>query len=162
MHLIFQEDDQTQQQQERSIVSFHCIDQGKSKEFNKNKNFVKYPGLSQQVLKSLPVDRLKEMQTSHYNKMIELEPPRGNFFCGQKHSNKDGIFAMESRKKCPDNSFQLDRIMKMSKPSSDPKTLHGTPVFAEKGYFEEESLDIGVKNNVKKVNVVTLTVFYVN
>ena len=50
----------------------------------------------------------------------------------------------------------------MSKPASDPKKLHGTPVFKEKGYFEEESLDIGDKNNVLKANVPTLSVFYVN
>ena len=50
----------------------------------------------------------------------------------------------------------------MTKNTSDHKTLHDIPAFAKKDYFEEESLDIGDKNNVLKVNVPTLTVFYVN
>ena len=70
---------------------------------------------------------------------------------------------MESRNRGSDNSFQVDHLLKMTKNTSDYKTLHGTPIFAEKGYFEEESLNIGDKNNVLKVNLPRLTVFfYVN
>ena len=50
----------------------------------------------------------------------------------------------------------------MTKFNSDHKTFHDTPVFAKKVYFEEESFDIGDENNVLKVNVPTLTVFYLN
>ena len=35
-------------------------------------------------------------------------------------------------------------------------------MFKEPGYFEEESLDIGLKNNCKKVNVPNLTAYYIN
>ena len=41
-----------------------------------------------------------------------------------------------------DNSFHVDSLLKIKKKPSDHKTLHGTPVFAEKGYFKEESLGI--------------------
>ena len=58
--------------------------------------------------------------------------------------------------------LMVDHLIKMTKSNSNHKTLHGTPVFAEKGYFEEESLDIGDKNNVLKVSVPTVTAFYVN
>ena len=50
----------------------------------------------------------------------------------------------------------------MTKSNSDHKTFHDIPVFAKKVDFEEESIDIGDKNNVSKFNVPTLTVFYVN
>ena len=50
----------------------------------------------------------------------------------------------------------------MTKSNSDYKTFHDIPVFAKKVDFEEESIDIGDKNNVSKFNVPTLTVFYVN
>ena len=63
---------------------------------------------------------------------------------------------MESRKRSSDNCFQADRLLKMSKNTSDYKTLHDTPVFTEKFYFEEESLDIGDKNNILKVSIPTL------
>ena len=69
---------------------------------------------------------------------------------------------MESRKRGSSNSFQVDRLLKMTKNTSGHKTLHGTPVFAEKRYFQEESLDIGDKNIVLKVNVPTFTIFYMN
>ena len=39
--------------------------------------------------------------------------------------------------------------------------MHGTPLFKEPGYFEEESLDIGKKTNCKKVNIPNLTVYYI-
>ena len=69
---------------------------------------------------------------------------------------------MKSRKRGSDNSFQVDRLLKMTKNTSGHKTLHRTPVFAEKRYFQEESLDIGDKNIVLKVNVPTFTIFYMN
>ena len=40
--------------------------------------------------------------------------------------------------------------------------MHGTPYFKVQGYFEEENLDIGERNNCKKVNIPCLTVFGVN
>ena len=53
--------------------------------------------------------------------------------------------------------------MKCSKPAQpvQAKKLHGTPLFKEPGYFEEESLDIGMKTNCKKVNIPNLTVYYI-
>ena len=39
--------------------------------------------------------------------------------------------------------------------------MHGTPLFKEPGYFEEECLDIGMKTNCKKVNIPNLTVYYI-
>ena len=54
--------------------------------------------------------------------------------------------------------------MKCRKPAQPVQTkkLHGTPLFKEPVYFEEESLDIGQENNCKKVNVPNLTFYYVN
>ena len=54
--------------------------------------------------------------------------------------------------------------MKCRKPAQpvQAKKLHGTPLFKEPVYFEEESLDIDQENNCKKVNVPNLTVYYVN
>ena len=82
MYSIFQDDErqQQQQQQKRGIISFELIDWSKFCDFNKKNNFAKYTGLPQQVLKILPVDRLKDMQTSYYNMMFELENPRNYFF----------------------------------------------------------------------------------
>ena len=83
MYSIFQDDElqqQQQQQQKRGIISFELIDCSKFCDFNNKNNFAKYTGLPQQVLKILPVDRLKDMQTSYYNMMFELENPRNPFF----------------------------------------------------------------------------------
>ena len=79
------------------------------------KNVGKYIGLPQQLLKTLPVDTLKSMQPSCYNKMNELENPMNAFF-GDNHS--DEILAMKSRKRGSDNSFQVDRLLKMTKNTS--------------------------------------------
>ena len=54
--------------------------------------------------------------------------------------------------------------MKCSRPSANEqvKKLHGTPYFKVKGCFVEENLDIGERNNCKKVNLPCLTVFGIN
>ena len=54
--------------------------------------------------------------------------------------------------------------MKCSRPSVNKqvKKLQGTPYFKVKGYFEEDNLDIGERNNCKKVNIPCLTVFGIN
>ena len=128
MYSIFQDDKLQKQQQERGIISFELIDWSKFCNFNKRNNFAKYTGLPQQVLKTLPVDRLKDMQISHYDKMFELEKTR-NFLFREEHSDK--IFAMERRNRGSDNSFQVDHLIKMTKSNSDRKILYGTPVFVE-------------------------------
>ena len=79
------------------------------------------------------------------------------FFFREDYSNE--ISAMKSRKRGFDNSFHVDRLLKVMKKTSDCKTLHSTTFLAEKDCFEEESLDIGDKNNVLKVNVSTFVYF---
>ena len=62
-----------------------------------------------------------------------------------------------------DNSFQPDRIMKSSKPSSPTvlKLLNGTTCFKQKSYFEQLYFEIGTRNNCPKSNLPPLTIFYI-
>ena len=58
--------------------------------------------------------------------------------------DRDEAVTNKSRKRGVDNSFQFDRIMKSSKPSSPtfPKLLNSTAYFEQKGYFEQLYIDI--------------------
>ena len=94
--------------------------------------------------------------------MLDKEAKESLFDVGS--TNKDEYVTAESRKRSVDNNFQIDRIMKCSRPSATKqvKKLHGTPYFKVKGYFEEANLNIGERNNCKKANIPCLTVFGIN
>ena len=76
--------------------------------------------------------------------------------------NRDEIITYKSRKKSADNSFQVDRIMKASRPSdySSQALLNGVSYFLKKGFFEQSILAIAGRNNCPKVNIPTYTIFY--
>ena len=97
----------------------------------------------------------------YYNNMINKEAKESLFDVGSSNSNNSITF--ESRKRGSDNKLE-HIIMKCSRPSPNKqvKKLHGTPYFKVKGYFKEENLDIGERNNCKKVNIPCLTVFGIN
>ena len=63
--------------------------------------------------------------------------------------DRDETVTYESLKRNADNSFQFYRIMKSSKPSSpvQPKKMHGTAYFKQRGCFEQVSGDTGTINN---------------
>ena len=63
----------TRAEQQRNI-SLDCIDWGKFKEFNWKKNFVQYTGLSKDIPRALPSDRLKYLQCSYYTHILAKEP----------------------------------------------------------------------------------------
>ena len=76
-------------------------------------------------------------------------------------ANRVEYITFQSRKRGADNNFQYNKIMKCSRPLANKEVnkLHGTPYFKVKGYFEENNLNIGERNNCKKVNIPCLTVF---
>ena len=78
-------------------------------------------------------------------------------------ANRDEYVTV-STKRGADNTFQFDRIMKCSRPSATKQVrkLHVPPYFKVKGYFENENLDKGERNNCKKVNRPCLTVIGIN
>ena len=78
-------------------------------------------------------------------------------------NNRDEDEFRESRKRTSDNSLQIYRIMKCSRPSSnnDEAKLHGTPYFRKPGYIQEEMLDIADRNNYPKVNLPCYTFFLI-
>ena len=165
MYSIFEEEDEngaTQHNRQRSMVTFRYISWQKFKDFNKKYNISEYTRLSNQTLRSLEPEHLSQYQTDYYNMMLDKEAKGSLFDVGS--ANRDEYETVESRKRGADNIFQFDRIMKCSRPSATKqvKKLHGTPYFKVKGYFEEENLDIGEKNNCKKVNIPCLTVFGIN
>ena len=87
-----------------------------------------------------------DLQNRYFNEMLEKESR--NSFCFPP-AERDEVVTVESRKRGADNSLQFDRIMKCSKSAHyvQAKKLHGAPLFKEPGHCEEESLDIGQKNN---------------
>ena len=143
------------------MVTFREICWQKFKQFNKKISLSEYTGLSYQTLRSLEPERLSQYQTEYYNTMIDKEAKESLFDVGS--SNSDNSITFESRKRSPDNKLE-HKIMKCSRPSANKqvKKLHGTPYFKVKGYFEEENLDIGERDNCKKVNIPCLTVFGIN
>lgn len=74
-----------------------------------------------------------DLQADYYNKMLENEA-RDSIFTARSH-NRDEVVTVESRKRGADNSFQLDMVMKCSKPSLPalPRKLHGTALLKKKG-----------------------------
>ena len=86
-----------------------------------------------------------------------------NFCLTTLHVTEMRPLPTEDRKRGADNSFQFDRIMKSSKPLSPtvPKLLNGTAYLKQKGYFEQDSIDIGSRNNCPKSSIPILTIFYV-
>ena len=161
MYSMLQEETTTHaaSNQQRGIVSFDFIDWDKYREFNKRNSFVEFTKCSLQSLRKLPKDRLMDLQADYYNEMLEKEA-RDSIFVAPSH-NRNEVVTIGSRKRNADNSFQFDRVMKGSKPSSPAlsRKLHGTALFKKKGYFEEVSIDIGTMNNCIKANIPTLTVF---
>ena len=107
MHSMLEEQNDINQQ--RGIVSFYSIDRDKYRDFNKKHSFLEYSNCSVQVLKKLPRERLMDLQTRYYNKMLEKESR--DFFCFPP-ARRDGVVTVESRKRGTDNSLQFDGIMK--------------------------------------------------
>ena len=132
----------------RGMVTFREISWQKFKEFNKEYSLSEYTGLSNQTLRSLEPERLSQYQTDYYNMMIAKEAKESLFDVGS--GNRGNSITFESRKRGADNKFE-HKLMKCSKPSANKqvKKLHRTPYFEAKGYFEEENLDIGERNNCK-------------
>ena len=164
MYSIFEEENEdaaTHHNRQRGMVTFREIYWQKFKQFNKKISLSEYTGLSNQMLRSLEPERLSQYQTEYYNNKINKEAKESLFDVGS--SNSDNSITSESRKRGSDN--KLEHILtKCSRPSSNKqvKKLHGTPYFKVKGYFEEENLNIGERNNCKKVNIPCLTVFGIN
>ena len=144
------------------MVEFNNINWQKFKYFNKIYSLFEYTGLSNQTLRSFQPERLSQYQTDYYNTMLNKEAKESLFDVGS--AKRDEYIHVESRKRGADNNFQYGKTMKCSRPSANKqvKKLHGTPYFKVKGYFEEENLGIGEKNNCKKVNIPCLTVFGIN
>ena len=114
------------------------------------------------MLRLLELECLSQCQTDCYNMILVKEAKESLFDIGS--ANRDEYVTIEGRKKGADKSFQLDRIMEFGRPSTTKqvKNLHGTQYIKVKGYFEEENLDIGERNNCEKVNIPCLTVFGIN
>ena len=150
---------------QRGIVSTNSINLDSFKEFNRNFFFLKYANQSLETLKQLPKEHLFDLQKAYCKMMLEKET---EFLFNYSQCDRDEIVAYESWKRGVDNSFQFNRIMKSSKPSSPtvPKLLNGTAYPKQKGYFEQVSIDIeqvsidiGTRNNYPKSNLPTLTIF---
>ena len=160
MYSIFEEENENaanHHNRQRGMVTFREISWQKFKEFNKQYSLSEYTGLSNKTLRLLEPEHLSQYQTDYYNMMIDKEAKESLFDVGS--GNMDDYITFESRKRGADN-----KIMKCSRPSVNKqvKKLHGAPYFKVKGYFEEENLDIGERNNCKKVNIHVLTVFGIN
>ena len=141
------------------MVTFCEISWQKFKEFNKQYSLSEYTGLSNQTLRSLEPARLSQYQTDYYNMIIDKEAKESVF--DVRSGNREDYITFESRKRGADNNFEYNKIMKCSRPSANKQVtkLHGTPYFKVKGCFKEENLDVGERNNCKKVNIPCLTVF---
>ena len=164
MYSVFEEENEnaaTHYNWQRGMVTFCEIYWEKFKAFSNKYSLSEYTGLSNQTLGSLERERLSQYHTDYYNTMIAKEAKESLFDVGS--GNRDNSITFESRKRGADNKFE-HKIMKCSRPSANKqvKKLHGTPYFKVKGYFEEENLDIGERNNCKKVNIPCLTVFGIN
>ena len=164
MYSIFEEENEdaaTHHNRQRGMVTFREICWQKFKQFNKKISLSEYTGLSNQTLRSLEPERLSQYQTEYYNNMINKEAKESLFDVGS--SNSDNSITFENRKRGSDNKLEhIIRKCSRLSPNKQVKKLHGTPYFKVKGYFEEENLDIGERNNCKKVNIPCLTVFGIN
>ena len=145
---------------QREIVSTNSINWDKFKEFDRKKSFLEYTNQSLETLKQLPKERLFELQKAYYKMMLEKET---EFLFNYSPRGWDETVTYESWKRGADNSFQPDRIMKSSKPSSPTvlKLLNGTTCFKQKSYFEQLYIEIGTRNNCPKSNLPLLTIFYI-
>ena len=160
MYSIFEEENEdaaTHHNRQRGMVTFREICWQKFKQFNKKISLSEYTGLSNQTLRSLEPERLSQYQTEYYNNMINKEAKESLFDVGSSNSNNSITF--ESRKRGSDNKLEhiIAKCSRLS-PNKQVKKLHGTPYFKVKGYFEEENLDIGERNNSKKVNIPCLCI----
>ena len=164
MYSIFEEENEdaaTHHNRQRGMVTFREICWQKFKQFDKKISLSEYTGLSNQTFRSLEPERLSQYQTEYYNNMINKEAKESLFDVGS--SNSDNSITFESRRRGSDNKLEhiITKCSRLS-PNKQVKKLHGTPYFKVKGYFEEENLDIGERNNCKKVNIPCLTVFGIN
>ena len=123
------EDDHADSQ--RGVIGTNSINWDKFKEFDRKNSFLQYTNQSFETLKQLPKERLFDLQNAYYKMMLEKE---AEFLSNYSSYDRDETVTYESRKRSMDNSFQFDRIMKSSKPSSPtvPK-LNGTAYFKQKG-----------------------------
>ena len=93
------------QEEEQVNISFDCIDWAKFKQFDWKKNFVHYTGLSKDTLKSLPADRLKQLQCTYYMQMLAKDSQK-LFFDGPPQP-RDQYVAIESRERAAEIAFSL-------------------------------------------------------
>ena len=121
----------------------------KFKGFDRKKCFLEYTNQSLETLKQLPKERLFELQKAYYKMKLEKVT---EFLFNYSPRDRNETVTYESQKRHVDNSFQFDRIMKSSKPSSPtaPKLLNGTVYFKQKGNFEQLYIEMGTKNNCPK------------
>ena len=156
-----------EEQQKGRILTFDDINWKVFGELNKKYPITEHTGLSLSTLRSLEISHLKEVQAEYYNAMLQKEQAKqvSEYFFDSPASmnNRDEVEFRESCKRASDNSLQIDRVMKCSRPSSnnDEVTLHGTPYFKKPGYFQEEMLDISDRNNCPKVNLTCYTFFLI-
>ena len=125
MHSVLEEEArQSDANQQRGIVSF---DWDKYVQFTKKESFLDFANCSAQSLRQIPRERLMDLQTTYYNKMLEKE----NSLLADSFRGRDEILTLETRKRGADNAIQFERIVKCSKPSSPvlPKKLYGAALF---------------------------------
>ena len=146
------------------MVSFDLIDWDKFRLLNGKENFLRYVNHTTDSIKQLPSACLAELQEDYYKRMLKKEterlfdgPPAPSF----SRINRDEIVTYKSRKRGADNSLQLDRIMKASRPSEHcTKPLLNGVFYFKKGFFEESVIDVAGRNNCPKVNIPMYTIFY--
>ena len=69
--------------------------------------------MSRQMLKTLPADKLKELQCSYYSELLKKSSAQNNRSCerGSAFSEANEIVAFKSRKRKANNSIQLDKLL---------------------------------------------------
>ena len=106
---------------------------------------------------------MAEFQVEYYNHMLKKDEEELFFDSPSSSSrgNRDEIITYESRKRNADNSLQVDRIMKVSRPSDylSEALLNRVSYFLKKGFFEQSISNIAGRNNCPKVNIPTYTFF---
>ena len=59
--------------EQKGIVSFDCTDWDKYVQFTKKNSFLDFANCSTQSTRQIPRERLMNLQTTYYNKMLEKE-----------------------------------------------------------------------------------------
>ena len=99
MHSVLEEEArQSDANQQRGIVSF---DWDKYVQFTKKESFLDFANCSAQSLRQIPRERLMDLQTTYYNKMLEKE----NSLLADSFRSRDEILTLETRKRGTDNAI---------------------------------------------------------